>query len=495
MSDNLSQEEIDALVGQSDLISELDPLKDVFNSCLNDATEILSSITNLSPVTFGEPKIDTILANEFSFDNGEIAIQIGLKNGLSGYGYINISKEDSETIVSSMMGTEDHSSLSDDIIHNALSKAMDKTMGNVCAVLSKSLNDSVDTTTPDIILSESANLDTLFNGAFKSDTKICRITYDLILGTVSAKMIFVFILNTAKSASFKVKATNSKNLLRLNPNLAKSVAEFFTLLGIKYKAIYSMIGVMDNVSVLDLNPIHSLQCLDVTTINNYNIINKNKEKDLYNVFLFEKSFVSDVKKDSGLLDDEESTWEILKELNNQFSYIFLEYCSDNDLTFDDIECNNFLELPDNQYLLVSYSVGNYKFYQLLSFELIDKINKNFSSSDRAQIDAKTIENLTKEGYNSESLNEIKDKPSDLNDIPNIFKKLPFEVSAELGEKIYTIKDLLHLSNGYIIHFNKKVSEDIDICINNVKKAEGEVGQLTYNKSNNYAVKIKKIIKE
>lgn len=495
MSDNLSPEEIDALTGEPDLLSELAPLNGAFNNCLNSATEILSSTTNLFPVTFSEPKVDIILANEFTFDNGEIAIRIGLKNGLSGYSYINISKEDSETIAASMMGMEDSSNLSEDIIHSALCKTMTETIGNVCNVLSKRLNDSIDITTPDIILSESANLDSLFNGAFKEDTKICRITYDLTIGTVSAKMIFVFILNTAKSASFKVKATDSKNLLRLNPDLAKTIAEFFTLLGIKYKAIYSMIGVMDNVSVLELDSIHSIQCLDLDVINNYNIINTNQQKDLYNVFLFEKSFVTDVKKDSGLLNDEDSTWELLKELNNQLSYIFLEYCSDNNVTFDNVECNNFLELPDNQYLLVGYCVGNYKFYQLLSFALVDKLNKNLSNSDRALIDAKIIENLTKEVYNAQDSNIDTDKYSDINDIPTIFRKLPFEVSAELGEKIYTIKDLLHLNNGYIIHFNKKVSEDIDICINNVKKAEGEVCELTYNKSNNYAVKIKKIIND
>lgn len=495
MSDKLSQEEIDTLTGQPDL-SELDPLKESFNACLDMASETLSSITNISPITYEEPVIEMLKANEFSFNNGDVLIRIGLKSGLSGYSYLNLDNSCCQSVAASMTGTDDASQLSEEIVHSALCEAMNQTMGSICTTLSRSLNDTIDITTPDVLINNSLTLDNIFNGAFKQDTNICKISYSLALGDLKASMIFVFILNTAKSASFKIKTTESKNLLRLNPELSKTIAEYFALLGVKYKAIYSMIGVMDNVSVLELNSIHSLQCLDVDVINNYNVVNKNQQKDLYNIYIFEKDFVSDVKKVAGLLDDEDSTWDILKELNNQFSYIFLEYCSDNNLIFDNVECNNFLELPDNQYLLVSFSVGSYKFYQLLSFALVDKIKTTISNADRAKIDVKTIENLTEDRYNSKKSNDANSlEASDINDLPPVFRHLPFEVSAELGEKIYTIKDLLHFNAGYIIHFDKKVSEDIDICINNVKKAEGEVGQLTYNKSNNYAVKIKKITKE
>lgn len=494
MSDKLSQEEIDVLTGNGDL-SELEPLKNAFNVCLESATETLSSIINTPNIKYNEAQVEMLSASDLKFDSGDISIRIGLKSGLSGYSFLNLSTETCENIAASMIGTDDISSLSEDIIHSALCEAMNQTMGGICTTLSRSLNDTIDISTPDVILTEGVATENLFNGAFKKDTTICKISYTLNISENTAKMFFVFILNTAKSASFKIKTTESKNLLRLNPELSKTIAEYFTLLGVKYKAIYSMIGVMDNVSVLELNSIHSLQCLDVDIINNYNIVNKNQQKDLYNIYIFEKDFVSDVKKTTGLLDDEDTTWDILKELNNQFSYIFLEYCSDNNLVFDNVECNNFLELPDNQYLLVSFCVGDYKFYQLLSFALVDKIKTNISNADRAKIDAKTIENLTEDRYNVKNSQKAELTNPDLKDIPEVFRQMPFVVSAELGEKIYTIKDLLHFNTGYIIHFDKKVAEDIDICVNNVKKAEGEVGQLTYNKSNNYAVKIKKIIKE
>lgn len=493
MSDKLSQEEIDVLTGQPD-ISEFAPLKGVFDNCLDIARDSLSSIVNMSKVTHSEAAVDIIKAKDFGFNNGDIFVRIGLKSGLSGYSYLNLSTDSCEKIVSSMMGMDDVSSLSDDILHSALSEAMNQLMGGICTTLTRSLNVTIDITTPDVIANNSVNIEQLFNGAFKPDTNICKISYMLDFEVCQAELIFVFILNIAKSASFNIKTIESKNLLRLNPELSKTIAEYFSLLGVKYKAIYSMVQVMDDVSVLELNSIHSLQCLDVEVINNYNVVNKNLQKDLYNVFIFEKSFVSDVKKVAGLLDDEESTWDILKELNNQFSYIFLEYCSDNNLTFDNVECNNFLELPDNQYLLVSFSVGNYKFYQLLSFALIDIIKLSINNLDRSKNNNKNIENIQERRYNL-SQNKENVEPSNIEHLPNIFRQMPFEVSAVLGEKTYTIKELLHFDAGYIVHFDKKVVEDIDICINNIKKAEGEVGQLTYNKSNNYAVKIKKITKE
>lgn len=493
MSDKLSQEEIDVLTGQPDL-SEFEPLKGVFDNCLEIASDTLSSIVNIAQITHSDANIELIKAKDFNFDNGDILVRIGLKSGLSGYSYLNLDTKGCERIVSSMMGMDDISSFSEDIIHSALSEAMNQLMGGICTTLTRSLNVTIDISTPDVLKNNSLNIEQLFNGAFKNDTNLCKISYTLDFGLCTAKLIFVFILNIAKSASFNIKTIESKNLLRLNPELSKTIAEYFSLLGIKYKAIYSMIQVMDDVAVFELNSIHSLQCLDVDVINNYNVVNKNLQKDLYNVYIFEKDFVTDVKKVAGLLDDEESTWDILKELNNQFSYIFLEYCSDNNLTFDNVECNNFLELPDNQYLLVSFSVGNYKFYQLLSFALIDIIKLSISNKDRDKNNIKNIENIKEQRYN-QSQNKENIEPSNVEHLPNIFRQMPFEVSAVLGEKTYTIKELLHFDSGYIVHFDKKVTEDIDICINNIKKAEGEVGQLTYNKSNNYAVKIKKIIKE
>ena len=260
MSDKLSQEEIDVLIGNGDL-SELEPLKHAFDMCLDVATETLSSIVNTPNITYSKAQIEILNASDFTLEAGDIAIRIGLKSRLSGYSFLNLSTKTCGNIAASMMGTDDSSYFSEDIIHSALCEAMNQTMGSICTTLSRSLNDTIDITTPDVILTDNVTSAHLFNGSFKNDTTICKISYTLNIADNIVTMLFAFVLNTAKSAAFKIKTTESKNLLRLNPELSKTIAEYFTLLGVKYKAIYSMIGVMDDVSVLELNSIHSLQCL------------------------------------------------------------------------------------------------------------------------------------------------------------------------------------------------------------------------------------------
>ena len=470
---------------------------EIFN-CLERAKETLTLITNEPDVRFELIKVSEDKINNINLGDSELLAKIGLTRGLPGYGIMGLSNKDCSQITSLMMGMDDAGGLADEICHSAICEAMNQTMGSVCIELSKSMNDTIDISTPEVIKNEDISLEKLLEDIYKDNIDTLKIEYKLSIGTINTTLSFIFEKSIAEDAVIKIQNTENDDFLRANPALAKKVAEYFTLLGTKYKSIYSMIGVMDEVAILGITSIHSLQRLDVDVITNYNIINKGNDEDLYNVFIFEEDFVADMKKVAGLLDDEESTWEILRELNNQFSYTFLEYCSDSDTVLDSIECNNFLELPDNKYILISYRVGYYKFYQLLSFELITKINFKLSKADKERIKDKSVENIAKGGYNPETnfnddISSLEN--NDINKLPKAYRQLPFELSAVLGEKNYLLKELLHFGAGYIIHFDRKVSEDIDIYINNIKRAEGEVGQLTYNRSNNYAVKIKKTIKE
>lgn len=496
MSDFMSSDEVNLMLNSDIEESDLSALKDAFKSCMDVVVETLASLTNEPSVKYKEPLLRVIKASEVFSGNEKIAVKIDFKTGIKGYSFLSLTEETCKVIAGLMMGLDDVSDLDDDTIYSANQEAMNQMMGGACTALSRSIDDTIDISTPNLLKTEDFTVKSLFSGAIKDDSDILEINYPIDINeTTQCKICFVFTLSTARTAAFKAKTTESKNLLRLNPELSKSIAEYFALLASKYKAIYSMIGVIDIVSVSELNSIHSLQCLDVDVINNYNVLNKNTVEDFYNIYIFEKNFVEDMKKVANLFDDEESTWDILRELNNQFTYIFLEYCSDSNLVFNNIDCNNFLELPDNQYLLITFNVGHYKFYQLLSFSLINKLKINLNRSAKPKINLQTIENSENDSYNSPNVVVTLDEVGQTIYIPEIFKKLPVEVSAILGEKEYTIKDLLHFSPGYIIHFDRKVTENIDIYIDNFKKAEGEVGQLTYNKANNYAVKIKKFKKE
>ncbi|MBK7985990.1 MAG: flagellar motor switch protein FliN [Ignavibacteria bacterium] len=52
--------------------------------------------------------------------------------------------------------------------------------------------------------------------------------------------------------------------------------------------------------------------------------------------------------------------------------------------------------------------------------------------------------------------------------------LQLPVSIELGSTNMLIRDILKLSRGSVIEFDKLVSEPVDILVNGKKVAEGEV---------------------
>lgn len=498
MSYRLSQEEMDFLTGQPEF-SELDPLKRVLSNCLELASKNLSSITNISPVSYGDVDFKLIKCKDFEIKDRNSVFRITLDDGLSGFVYLNFKNSDCSYIASSMMGSDDIM-LSSELVENALSEATNQLVGGLCTTLAQSLNSTIKISTPDYFDKNLSDTNILFNEKYNHDTNLCVMSSGFYLNKININIIFVFASSVAQKASFDIKAIESEKLLELHPETTRILYKFFSCLGNNYKDIFSMMQSKTEVSIVNLNPIYSVQYLGKDIINNYTIINTNSKKDIYNSYIFEKKLVSDIKKFFGLMDDEGNTWELLKELNNQFLNIFYDFCDNASYSFDAIECSSFLEIPNNQYLLVSFLVGDYKFYQLLNFNLINNFEISMEKINNVGNYSKIIDNLENESYNSikhkDCLNMKSMKSmNNNNNLSNTIKEMPFEVSAILGEKIYTIKELLHFSPGYIVHFDRRVIDDIDICINNVKKAEGEVGQLTYNKLNNYAIKIKKIIKE
>lgn len=68
---------------------------------------------------------------------------------------------------------------------------------------------------------------------------------------------------------------------------------------------------------------------------------------------------------------------------------------------------------------------------------------------------------------------------------------PVEVKAVLGETSITIRDLLDLQKGDVIKLDKKVDEDVDVYIGDVKKFCGIVGL----KKNYLAIQVTSICKE
>jgi len=57
---------------------------------------------------------------------------------------------------------------------------------------------------------------------------------------------------------------------------------------------------------------------------------------------------------------------------------------------------------------------------------------------------------------------------------DILQNIPIMLSAEVGRSSLKIKDLLRLSKGSVVEFDRLAGESIDVCVNNVVIAKGEV---------------------
>lgn len=498
MSDFLTGDE-SKLFSKHESNDELAMLRVTFDSVLEQSSETWETLTNGSKVEISNTFFGILSPENIEFSKSDLYSKIKITEGMNALALICVSPEDVRKLSKYMMGRDlDEDSLDDpEMQQGALTECTNQYFGSLCTILTRHIDDVLQIDAPEYFNVGEISSDILATGISRTEKSFLRADYNVLINEdFKVKISLILTETTANGLTFRIKNTESKNLLKQNPELSRSIAEYFTLLSNKYKAIYSMVGVTGNVSVKEITSIHSLQCLDSSVINNYSVASKMSGKDYYNAYIFEKGFVDDMKDLSYDADEgKDSSWDILKELNNQFTSIFLDYCSDNKLVFDNVDCESFLKLPDNQYLLISFTVGSCLFYQIISFNLIDKLTFNLTKEDKESVDYSKVNNLylqqqgiAVDGISSSSTDVIDEHL-------RAYKNIPVEVSAILGEKLYPLKEVLRFSPGYVIHFNRRVSEDVDICINDIKKAKGEVGELPFNKSNNYAVKLKKIIKE
>lgn len=73
---------------------------------------------------------------------------------------------------------------------------------------------------------------------------------------------------------------------------------------------------------------------------------------------------------------------------------------------------------------------------------------------------------------------------------NLLMNLSLSVSIELGKTEMMIRDILKLGLGSIVELNKVAGEPIDLLVNNIKFAEGEVVVV----DENFGIRITKLVK-
>ena len=285
MSDNINNNK-NANINIPKEVLALEPLKTTFDNGIKIAIKTLASLINESDIKCSEGSISILSAEKLNYDISDILVRTEFKTGLSGYSFLDIPKELVQKIPYSIDVVSNKNNLDEDTILNTVAKVSNQTTDALNIVLSESIGESIGVGTFDVLSNEKVNdFNYLIGSKLKGKDNICKIEYTITISSVLIKWFFVFLENDAKKISDKIRCSVDIKHPSIYRTQKKTLIEYFTLLGIKYRAIYSMVGVIDDLSVLELDIIDSIQCLDIDIINNYNILNKHN--DFYNIFIFE----------------------------------------------------------------------------------------------------------------------------------------------------------------------------------------------------------------
>ncbi|HEV09307.1 MAG TPA: flagellar motor switch protein FliN, partial [Sulfurihydrogenibium azorense] len=80
-------------------------------------------------------------------------------------------------------------------------------------------------------------------------------------------------------------------------------------------------------------------------------------------------------------------------------------------------------------------------------------------------------------------------PSDLQRKLSLLLDIPINITVEIGSKVMAIEDILKLSPSSVIDLDRYINEPIDLKVNGVLVAKGEL----YQEEDQFAIKIKEIL--
>ncbi len=193
MSDMLSQEEINALLGDSVATNEdgnntlkniltdenRDILGEVGNISMGTAATTLSALLN-HKVEISTPTVSMVYPKELSdkYDKPCVGLKINYKEGLIGSNLLILKQEDVKIIANLMMGGDGKISLEDeeltDLDLSAISEAMNQMVGSSSTSLSSMLGYKIDIDTPQAFILKFDD-DTFFEEvSMENDSVVCN---------------------------------------------------------------------------------------------------------------------------------------------------------------------------------------------------------------------------------------------------------------------------------------------------------------------------------
>ena len=108
-------------------------------------------------------------------------------------------------------------------------------------------------------------------------------------------------------------------------------------------------------------------------------------------------------------------------------------------------------------------------------------NVDLKQENSSVIDDKTLDNSSSISMQSGSI--------DIDQKLKILLDIPITITVEIGSKVMTIEDIIKLSPSNVIDLDRYISEPIDLKVNGVLVAKGEL----YQVEDQFAIRIKEIL--
>lgn len=212
MSDMLSQEEIDALLGgggpsnssatlEALTDQEADAIGEIGNISMGTAATTLFTLLN-KKVTITTPRVSETTMAELSseFEDPSVLINITYKVGIEGVNFLILHEKDVKIITDLMMGG-DGTNISNELndLHlSAISEAMNQMIGSSSTSLSEMLGKKIDISPPEAYHDKIADLDYTQFGVTKED-QVVKIAFRMTVGDlIDSEIMQVLPLQVAK---------------------------------------------------------------------------------------------------------------------------------------------------------------------------------------------------------------------------------------------------------------------------------------------------------
>lgn len=241
MSDMLSQEEINALLGDSvDTNDDSDPKKseiltpenidilgEVGNISMGTAATTLSSLLN-NKVEISTPTVSMLYPKELSskYDKPCVGLKINYKEGLIGSNLLVLKQEDVKIIANLMMGGDGNVSLENEELTeldlSAISEAMNQMVGSSSTSLSSMLGHKIDIDTPQAFILR-FDEDTFFEElTIQDEYLVCNSFRMVVQGFIDSEIMQLLPIEFSENIIEKLKGSEVEISPQSQPEVTQS---------------------------------------------------------------------------------------------------------------------------------------------------------------------------------------------------------------------------------------------------------------------------------